>query len=329
MSHPRRALITGATGFVGSHLIEYLLAETDDAVFACRRSRSNLENVAHLSDPRLTWVETEITDSLSMDQAISDTRPDAVFHLAAISFVPQSWREPEQTFRVNTQGTINLLESVRRYVRNGGETRVLIIGSSEEYGLVFPNEVPITEDNPLRPLSPYGVSKVAEDLLGFQYHRSYGLHIVRSRAFNHTGPRRGAQFATSNFAFQVAECEAGVREPVIRVGNLEAKRDFTDVRDIVRGYHLAVLKGEPGEVYNLCSGRSVSLRWVLDTLLARSRVKPRIEVDPDRLRPSDVPILQGDHNKFTKATGWEPKIPLEQTLADLLDYWRGKVKKGA
>jgi len=327
MSEPRRALITGATGFVGSHLIEHLVAETDYLVFACRRSRSNLENVAHLNDPRIIWVETEITDSLSMDQAITDTRPDFVFHLAAISFVPQSWREPEQTFRVNTQGTINLLESVRRYVRNGGDARVLVIGSSEEYGLVYPHEVPITEVNPLRPLSPYGVSKVAEDLLGFQYHRSYGLHIVRSRAFNHTGPRRGAQFATSNFASQVAECEAGVREPVIRVGNLEAQRDFTDVRDIVRGYHLAVLKGEPGEVYNLCSGRAVTLGWVLDTLLARSTVKPRIEVDPDRLRPSDVPVLQGDHSKFTKATGWTPTIPLEQTLADLLDFWRAKLKK--
>ncbi len=327
MSEPRRALITGATGFVGSHLIEHLVAATDCLVFACRRSRSNLENVAHLNDPRIIWVETEITDSLSMDQAITDTRPDFVFHLAAISFVPQSWREPEQTFRVNTQGTINLLESVRRYVRTGGAARVLVIGSSEEYGLVYPHEVPITEDNPLRPLSPYGVSKVAEDLLGFQYHRSYGLHIVRSRAFNHTGPRRGAQFATSNFASQVAECEAGVREPVIRVGNLEAQRDFTDVRDIVRGYHLAVLKGEPGEVYNLCSGRAVTLGWVLDTLLARSTVKPRIEVDPDRLRPSDVPVLQGDHSKFTKATGWTPTIPLEQTLADLLDFWRAKLKK--
>ena len=202
---------------------------------------------------------------------------------------------------------------------------IQIAGSSEEYGLVLPDEVPIKETNPLRPLSPYAVSKVGQDLLAYQYFRSYGLKTIRTRGFNHTGPRRGEVFVTSNFAKQIASIEAGLREPVIRVGNLDAQRDFTDVRDMVRAYWLAVTKAKHGEVYNLASGKAVTIRELLDQLLALSETKVEVEVDPERLRPSDVEILLGDFSKFKADTGWEPSIPLEQTLRDTLDFWRQKL----
>jgi GDP-4-dehydro-6-deoxy-D-mannose reductase len=201
--------------------------------------------------------------------------------------------------------------------------RFLVVGSSEEYGLVEEDELPIKETNPLRPLSPYAVSKVGQDLMGYQYWKSYGLPIVRSRAFNHEGPRRGDVFVTSNFARQVAEIEAGLRDPVVYVGDLAPRRDYSDVRDIVRGYWALVERGEPGEVYNLCSGRAWTIRQVLDLLLEQARVKSiRVETDPSRLRPSDVPVLEGDPSKIEKATGWKVEIPFERTLKDLLAYWR-------
>jgi GDP-4-dehydro-6-deoxy-D-mannose reductase len=194
--------------------------------------------------------------------------------------------------------------------------------------LVHPDETPITEQNPLRPLSPYAVSKVAQDFLGYQYFMSYGLRAVRTRGFNHEGPRRGEVFVMSNFAKQIASIEAGLHEPVMRVGNLDAVRDFTDVRDMVRAYWLAAERGAPGEVYNIASGRGITIREMLDRLLAMSTVEVRVETDPERLRPSDVEVLLGDASKFRAATGWEPVIPLERTLADSLDYWRGRLAAG-
>jgi GDP-4-dehydro-6-deoxy-D-mannose reductase len=191
--------------------------------------------------------------------------------------------------------------------------------------MVHPDEVPMKETNPLRPLSPYAVSKVAQDLLGYQYFKSYGLKVIRTRGFNHTGPRRGDVFVTSNFSKQVAEIEKGKREPVIHVGNLDARRDFTDVRDMVRAYWLAAEKGEPGDVYNIGSGTAISMHRLLEMLTALSRTKLRIQVDPERLRPSDVQILLADNSKFRALTGWAPTIPFEKTLADLLDYWRERV----
>jgi GDP-4-dehydro-6-deoxy-D-mannose reductase len=199
---------------------------------------------------------------------------------------------------------------------------VQIACSSEQYGLVHPEEAPIKETNPLRPLSPYAVSKVAQDYLGYQYFQSYGLKAVRTRGFNHTGPRRGHVFVTSNFCSQVAAIEAGLQEPVIRVGNLEAIRDFTDVRDMVRAYWLAVTKAKPGEVYNIATGTGIHIREMLDLVLSYSKVEVKIETDPERLRPSDVEILIGDASKFKADTGWEPRIPFEQTVQDLLNYWR-------
>ncbi|MEO0074037.1 MAG: GDP-mannose 4,6-dehydratase, partial [candidate division WOR-3 bacterium] len=203
--------------------------------------------------------------------------------------------------------------------------RIQIACSSEEYGLVLPDETPIKETNPLRPLSPYGVSKVAQDMMGYQYHKSYGLHIIRTRGFNHTGPRRGDVFVTSNFAKQIAEIEKGKREPVVYVGNLDAVRDFTDVRDTVQAYYLALEKGVPGEVYNVASGKGYRIREVLEILLGMSQAKIRVEQDKSRFRPSDVELLIGNSDRLTQATGWQPSYGFNQTLKDLLDYWRSRV----
>jgi GDP-4-dehydro-6-deoxy-D-mannose reductase len=222
----------------------------------------------------------------------------------------------------NVVGQTNLFEGIRAL---GLDPVIQIACSSEEYGLVHPDEVPIREDNPLRPLSPYAVSKVGQDLLAYQYWMSYRLHAVRTRGFNHTGPRRGDVFVTSNLARQLAEAEKGVREPVMWVGNLEAIRDFTDVRDMVRAYWLALEHGEPGEVYNLCSGRGYTIRNVLEILLGLGTVRVEVREDPARLRPSDVQVLLGDCSRFRQATSWQATIPFEVTLKDLLDYWRQRV----
>ena len=271
---------------------------------------------------RIQLVDCDLKDGAAVLTALDEVKPDVIFHLAAQSFVPTSWRAPAETLDTNIASQTNLFEAVRRL---GLDPTIQIAGSSEEYGLVHADEVPIKESNPLRPLSPYAVSKVAQDLLAYQYFRSYGLKTVRTRGFNHTGPRRGEVFVTSNFAKQIASIEAGLQEPVIRVGNLNAERDFTDVRDTVRAYWLAVDKGIPGEVYNIASGSTVKIGELLDRLLALSETRVEIEVDPDRLRPSDVEILLGDYSKFKADTGWEPSIPLEKTLKDLLDYWRSRL----
>ncbi len=313
-----RVLITGITGFVGSHLADYILSRGDAEVHGIIRWRSRTENIEHF-DGRVTLHECDLRDAGSTRDVIDHVRPDWIFHLAAQSFVPTSWKAPSESLTTNVLGQLHVFEAVRKI---GLDTRIQIACSSEEYGMVYENEVPITEDNPLRPLSPYGVSKVAQDLLGYQYFMSYGMDIVRTRGFNHTGPRRGPVFVCSDFAKQIADIEKGRREPVMRVGNLEAKRDFTDVRDMVRAYWLALEKGRKGEVYNICSERSWTIQQVLDMLLEMSDAEIRVEQDPARLRPSDVPILQGDCSKFRRDTGWEPEIPFEQTLRDILDYWR-------
>lgn len=317
-----KVLITGITGFAGSHLAEHILAEHPGVeVFGLVRWRSRMENIQGILD-KVVLKEGDLKDIVSLMAVLGQVKPDRIFHLAAQSFVPTSWKLPAETFAINAIGEIHLFEAA---LSLNLRPRIQIAGSSEEYGMVYPDEVPMKETNPLRPLSPYAVSKVAQDLLAYQYFKSYGLHTVRTRGFNHTGPRRGDVFVTSNFAKQVVEIEKGKREPVVRVGNLEAKRDFSDVRDVVRAYWLAVEKGEPGDVYNIGTGRAFAMKEVLDTLLALSKVKVRVEVDPERLRPSDVPILLADCVKFRKMTGWEARIPFEKTMADLLDYWRARV----
>jgi GDP-4-dehydro-6-deoxy-D-mannose reductase len=319
-----RALITGITGFAGSHLAEYILAEHPEVeVFGTFRWRSRMDNVEHL-DRKIKLVETDLRDYSSMHRALEISRPDYIFHLAAQSFVPSSWSAPNDTIVTNVTGQANLFEAIRILKL---DPVVQIACSSEQYGLVLPDEVPIRETNPLRPLSPYAVSKVAQDYLGYQYFQSYGLKVVRTRGFNHTGPRRGHVFVTSNFCSQVAAIELGLQEPVIRVGNVEAIRDFTDVRDMVRAYWLAVTKARPGEAYNIATGQGIRIREMLDRVIALAHVEVKVEVDPERLRPSDVEILIGDSSKFRADTGWEPRIPFEQTLRDLLGYWREKLSR--
>jgi len=315
-------LITGITGFAGSHLAEYILDNHPSAhVHGMIRWRSRMENIVHIQD-RIHLVEGDLKDMSSLKKCLAEVQPDRIFHLAAQSFVPTSWKCPAETFAINALGQIHLFEAVLSLEIS---PRIQIAGSSEEYGIVNSNEVPMKETNPLRPLSPYAVSKVAQDLLGWQYFKSYGLKIIRTRGFNHTGPRRGEVFICSNFAKQIVEIEKKKREPVIHVGNLEAKRDFTDVRDMARAYWLSLEKGEEGEVYNLGTGKTYSIREILDMLLGMSKVEVKIAVDPDRLRPSDVPILLSDSSKFRRLTGWEPQIPFSQSLKDLLEYWRGRV----
>jgi GDP-4-dehydro-6-deoxy-D-mannose reductase len=320
-----RVLITGITGFVGSHLAEWTLAQGAEVIGSVRW-RSNTEHIEHVRD-RLSLIQCELRDLSSARTLIEQSRPDYVVHLAAQSFVGASWQTPSETLMTNAIGQMNLFEAIRQL---GSSVRFLVIGSSEEYGLVYPDELPIRETNPLRPLSPYAVSKVTQDLMGFQYWKSYGLDIVRTRAFNHTGPRRGEAFATSNFAKQIAEIETGLREPVVSVGDLKPTRDFSDVRDVVRGYWDLLQRGTAGEVYNLCSGIDWSIERMLNFLIEQSTA-PRIEVrvDAARLRPADVPVLRGSAEKIERAVGWRPRIPLERTLADVLDYWRQRIRAHA
>ncbi|PYN26395.1 MAG: GDP-mannose 4,6-dehydratase [Candidatus Rokuibacteriota bacterium] len=316
-----RILITGITGFVGSHLTEYALERGADVIGALRW-RSKTEHIDALRD-RLTLVESDLRDLLSVRTLLEQAQPDWIVHLAAQSFVAASWQTPVETLYTNALSQMNLFEAMRQLKSSA---RFLVIGSSEEYGLVHPDELPIQETNPLRPLSPYAVSKVTQDLMGYQYFKSYDMPIVRARAFNHTGPRRGDTFATSNFAKQIAEMEAGLREPVVQVGDLKPTRDFSDVRDVVRGYWLLLERGTPGEVYNLCSGVDWSIERVLSFLIGRSTLSHiEIRQDPARLRPSDVPVLRGSRAKIESALGWRGTIPLEQTLTDLLEYWRQRL----
>ena len=314
----RRVLITGVTGFAGSHLADYLLSRNDCEIYGIQRWRSRTENVEHFLD-KITMLECELRDATSTRDTLEKVKPDWIFHLAAQSFVPTSWTAPTEALTTNVLAQLNIFEAVRHI---GLKCRIQLACSSEEYGMVFPDEVPIRETNPLRPLSPYAVSKVAQDMLGYQYWMSHKVDSVRTRGFNHEGPRRGPVFVASDFAKQVADIERGRKQPVVNVGNLEALRDFTDVRDMVKAYVLALEKCEPGEVYNICSGKAWRIKDMLDLLLSMSKVKIEVREDPARLRPSDVPILLGDYSKFHAVTGWKPTIPFEQTLADMLEYWR-------
>jgi len=314
-------LITGITGFAGSHLAELLLARGECEVHGTVRWRSRTENIDHIAD-RLKLHACDLRDLTAVTNLLREVKPARIYHLAAQSYVPMSWVAPAETLVTNVIGQSNLFEAARLECP---DCRIQIAGSSEEYGMVYPQEAPIKETNPLRPLSPYGVSKVAQDLMGYQYFQSYGLKVVRTRGFNHTGPRRGEVFVSSNFARQIAEIEQGKRPAVMYTGNLDAVRDWTDVRDTVVAYYVSLEKAEPGEVYNIASGKGWKIREMLDMLLASSRAKIEVKQDPKRMRPSDVELLVGDPTKFEKATGWTRKYKFEQTMADLLDYWRKRV----
>lgn len=316
-------LITGITGFAGSHLADYFVRQGRGDIYGTVRVRSRMEHIEHLR-PHVNLVECELKSATSVDALIRKVRPAQIFHLAAQSFVPTSWNSPEDTLVNNVMTQLNLFESVRR---NSLPCRIQIACSSEEYGHVLPEETPINEENPLRPLSPYGVSKVTQDLLAYQYFQSHGLDVVRTRTFNHEGPRRGEAFVLSNFAKQIAQIEAGLQKPILEVGNLDAIRDFTDVRDVVRAYVLALEHGRSGEIYNIGSGNRIRIGDALDQLLALTTQPIRVQQVAARMRPSDVMILHCDARKFMKATGWRPHIPFHQTLQDLLSYWRARVRR--
>lgn len=312
-----RLLVTGAGGFVGGHLVDFLHAE-EPAV--------EIHGVV-LPHGGVSWraasgarvLEADLNDPAAAAAVVEEVRPDRIIHLAGQSSVHLSWLDPAGTMRTNVLGIVHLLDAVRS---RGLRPPVLVVGSAEEYGPVRPEEMPIPEEAPLRPASPYAVSKVAQGALALLYGPAGGMRVVLTRTFHHTGPGRGEAFAESSFARQIAEIESGRRPPVMKVGNLEAVRDFADVRDVVRAYWMLLEKGEAGAAYNVCSGRGRPIRDLLDMLLAATSARVEVRVDPERLRPSDVPAQVGDPSRLRAATGWEPRIPLERTLADLLEDWR-------
>lgn len=313
-----RALITGAAGFAGSHLADYLLKETDWQVVGCVLPGWDCSNL----DPRVRRVEIDLRERDATRAMLEQLAPDVIFHLAAQAFVPASWDDPWGTLENNIRAQTNILDAL---VKLGARPRVLIVGSNEEYGLVRASDLPLREDAPLRPNSPYAVSKIAQDYLGLQYFISHQLPCVRVRPFNHIGPRQSESFVAAAFARQIALIEAGQQEPVLRVGNLSSQRDFTDVRDMVRAYYLVATQGQPGEVYNIGSGQPRAIQTLLDTLLSFSPAHIRVELDPQRLRPSDTPVVYCDAAKLRAATGWQPQIPFEQTVRDILDDWRKRI----
>jgi len=266
---------------------------------------------------RATGVD--LLDADAMRRAVADAAPDAVYHLGGWSDVGASWQHPADTLRVNAEGTLNLLQACR-----DRDVRVLVVSSADIYGKVTLAELPLTEDSPVRPVSPYAASKVAADMLALQAWLGYGLEVMRVRAFNHLGPGQANQFVAPALAERIAVCELEGREEVT-VGNLTPRRDFTDVRDVVRAYRMIICDGEPGEAYNVCSGADIAIAELAERLVAMARRPVRLEGDPTLQRPVDVPVLCGDHTKLSKATGWEPDIALDVTLADIMDEWRARV----
>ncbi len=319
-----RVLLTGITGFAGGHLAELLVSQSE-AVFGVTRSRqADAAGVlGHLS-PSITLLTVDLCDAAAVSDLLHDTQPTAIFHLAAQAFVPTAWADPWATIQNNVQAQLNILQAM---VEQKSTARLLVIASDQVYGLIRPTDLPVDEQTPLCPTNPYGVSKVTQDMLGLQYHHSHQLDVVRVRPFNHFGPRQEASFVAANFAKQIADIEAQQHEPVIYVGNLEAQRDFTDVRDVVRAYLLLMQQGKSGEVYNVGSGQARSIRYLLEVLLSFSTCDITIKQDPSRMRPSDVPVTYADTRKLQADTGWQPTHTFENSLRDVLDYWRQQVQK--
>ncbi len=311
-----KALITGISGFVGSHLAECLLEATDWQVAGTVFGPE--ENIEGLR-ARLELYPADLSQPETVTSILRQARPDAVWHLAAQPLVSESQHDPWGTLATNIRVQLNLLEAVRRVVP---DCRVVVVGSSEEYGLVRSEELPVDEETPLRPLSPYALSKVTQDLMGLQYYLAHQLRVVRVRPFNHIGARQRAGYVAPDLASQIAAAERGDRPAVIQVGNLDVRRDFSDVRDVVRAYALLATGGEPGEVYNVGSGHSHSIREMLEIFLSLSRVPIEVRQDKGLMRPADVPELVCDATRLRDCTGWQPRIPFEQSLKDVLDYWR-------
>ena len=328
----KRALITGITGMVGSHLADYLLEHTDWEIIGLCRWRSPLDNISQLlpminSNNRISLVYGDLRDYLSIHEAVNKSKPDFVFHLAAQSYPKTSFDSPLDTLETNIQGTANVLEAMRK---NGVEAITHVCASSEVFGRVPKEKLPIVEDCTFHPASPYAISKVGTDLLGRYYAEAYNMNIMTTRMFTHTGPRRGDVFAESTFAKQIAMIEAGLLAPVVQTGNLDSLRTFADVRDAVRAYHMLVtINPTPGAYYNIGGTYTCTIGEMLETLLKISSVKNiQVQTDPERLRPIDADLQVPDTTKFKAVTGWEPTIPFEQTMADLMEYWRERVRSG-
>lgn len=317
-----KTIITGFAGQTGSSLAEFLLDNVDCEVHGIVRYRSDLSNVVHIKD-KVLLHDCELRDAYNVNKIISKVKPDRIFHLAATSFVRSSFDQPSEVINNNVNSQINILNAVKDIVP---DCKVQIASTSECYGKVFEDEIPIKESNALRPLSPYGVSKVAQENIAYQYHLAYGLNTYITRTFNHFSHRRGDAFVESSFCRQAAEAEAGLREPTIYHGNLDSVRDYSDARDIARAYWLATERCRPGEPYNISSNKCISIGEVLETIKDLCEVPLGSKVDPNRLRPSDVVLLHGDSSKFRDETGWEPEITFEQSIKDLLNYWRFKIK---
>jgi GDP-4-dehydro-6-deoxy-D-mannose reductase len=309
---PGPPLVTGATGFAGSHLVDHLLEE-EPSVAAWAHERSREPHLA--TDSRVLWNVVDLLDRQAVARALADLKPSVIYHCAGIAHVGESWSKPLRALSVNVLGTHHVLEGVREGALG---CPVLVTGSALVYR---PSTSVLKEDGAIGPSDPYGVSKLAQEMLALGPGPG-PVFIVRP--FNHAGPRQSAAYVTSSFARQIAEIEAGLREPVLRVGNLETERDVTDVRDTVRAYRLVVLRGAPARPYNVCSGRAYRVRDLLDSLTRLSRIPIRVETDPERLRPSDNPIIAGDRSRISAETGWQPRIPIERTLDDLLHYWRAR-----
>jgi len=316
-----RCLITGSPGFAGSHLTEYLLEQGQEVIGLAAED----ESLANLK-PFAQHVRVERADlrnAQRVREVLRDTKPQRIYHLAALSSPADSLQDPILTYEVNFRGTLNLLLAWRELQF---DSRLLYVSSSDVYGLVRDEDLPLREDTPLRPANPYAASKAASEFLAFQFFQGYGLLIVRVRPFNHTGPRQSATFVCSSFAKQIAEVNAGLRPPTVAVGDLQLRRDFSDVRDIVRGYHLLLEKGQPGEVYQLCSGRAVSIEAILQILIALASRPIQVTADPSKTRAQEAPVLCGDPSKAGRAVGWRPQYELETTLRDLELYWEGLLR---
>ena len=311
----KKGLVIGAAGFVGKYLLEEM-KESNIQCFATKLAHEKLE----VQDTVVYNLDIMRRDDVLT--LLLELRPDYIFHLAAQSSVGLAWRDPGLTVDINIKGSLNVMDAIREL---DYKPRVLLVGSGEEYGHIQPGETPIVESNCLRPGNIYAATKACQNMIGNIYSKAYDMELVMVRAFNHIGPGQAPMFVVSDFCKQVAEIEKGIREPIMKVGNLAAKRDFTDVRDVVKAYVKLVALGEAGETYNVGSGNAKAIQEILDLIISMSATKINVEIDPGKLRPVDVPIIEADIAKIRDITGWEPRILLEQTIRETLDYWRARV----